>query len=249
MIARLAKIVVSLCGASAVLAFGAWMGGALTPARAEAPARPHRVTDDLAYSGNGEIAVGDALEVNGQPMQLSVFYTSDKPEQVGIFYADAFAARGVIPVVGDDPKMVHVSGFDPKDGFERFISATPQPDGQTLVLVGVTNPRRPPQFTRGAAQASFPVPAENRAFMGYKSNDAGSEAESAQYVSSLSTSEIVAFYRKELPGRGWAERRDDTNGALAVFAKDGSILSVAVQALDDKRGSAVFVNRTSGGSR
>ena len=239
------RICLSLLGACAALWAGAWAGGALKPARAEA-GRPPRATEDLRYGETGEIAVGDSLEVNGQPMQLSVFYTPDSPRTVALFYAQAFDARGVAPVVSGDPQLAHVSGFDPKDGLQRFISALPQPGGQTLVMVGVTNPRRPPRFTRGAQEAGFPVPAENRAYLGYRSSDSGAQAESGQFVSSLAPAGVLAFYREALPARGWIERKDDGSASLLVFARKGAILSVAVQALDEKRGAAVFVNLTSG---
>ncbi len=180
-------------------------------------------------------------------MQLSIFYTSDPPQQVVQFYADAFAARGVLPVISADPQLANVAGFDTHDGLQRFISALPQPDGATLVLVGVTNPRRPPRLTRGADEAGVPVPKENRAYLGYRSSDEGAQAESGQYVSSLEPSALLAWYRRELPGRGFTERAHDSTPSMAVFAKEGSILSVAVQALGENAGTAVFINQTSGG--
>jgi hypothetical protein len=250
MMVRALKLCITLAGAAGALFLGAWAGGALQPARAEA-GRPPRATEELRYGGTevGEIAVGDSLEVNGQPMQLSVFYTPDAPRTVAMFYAQAFQARGVTPIVSGDPQLAHVSGFDPKDGLQRFISALPQPDGQTLVMVGVTNPRRPPRFTRGAQEAGFPVPQENRAYLGYRSNDSGAQAESGQFVSSLTPAAVLDFYRRELPARGWAERKDDGSASMAVFSREGTLISVAVQALDGKAGAAVFVNLTSGGAR
>ena len=242
------RLIGFLAAACAVLLFGAWAGGALRPAQAQG-GRPSRATDELGYERHsevGEIAVGDSLEVNGQPMQLSIFYTSDAPQLVVQFYADAFAARGVLPVISADPQLAHVAGFDTRDGLQRFISALPQPDGQTLVLVGVTNPRRPPRFTRGAEEAGIPLPKENRAYLGYRSSDEGAQAESGQYVSALGAAQVLAWYRRELPARGWAERTQDSTPALALFTKAGSILSVAVQTLGEK-GSAVFVNQTAGG--
>lgn len=241
------RLLVFVGCACAALLIGAWAGGARAGA-----GRPSRATDELAYQRHdevGEIAVGDSLEVNGQPMQLSIFYTSDAPARVVQFYGEAFQARGVLPIVSAEPGLAHVAGFDPEDGRERFISAVPEPSGQTLVIVGVTDPRRPPRFTRGAEEAGFPVPAENRAYLGYRSNDAGAQAESGQYVSSLAPAEVIGFYRRELTARGWKERAQDGSPGLAVFAREGSVLSVAVQALDEKKGAAVFVNQTSGGPR
>lgn len=259
------RLALSLTLAALVLCAGALAGGAFRPAQAASAPAAKASEGVEGYAGaSGEIAVGDALEVNGQPMQLSVFYTSDAPQQVALFYARAFQARGVLPIVSAEPQLAHVSGFDQRDGLQRFITAVPQPGGDTLVLVGVTNPRRPPRFTHGAGEAGFPVPPENRAFLGYRSTDAGAKAESGQFVSSLSPAGVLAFYRKELAGRGYSERKEDGSSSLAVFARGGSILSVALQALggagtgcdkgsaacaDGRTGTAVFVNVTSGGPR
>ena len=89
---------------------------------------------------------------------------------------------------------------------------------------------------------------ETRAYLGYRSSDESAQAESGQYVSSLSAADVLAWYRRELPVRGWAERTQDSSPALAVFGKSGHLLSVAVQTLGEK-GAAVFVNETAGGER
>src|SRR5437763_2241325 len=135
-------------------------------------------------------------------MQLSIFFTGDEPRRVVAFYAEAFRARGLTPVLTE----VHVSAFDPKDGWQRFITAVPQGDGQTMVMVGATNPRRPPRYMSGATSASFPIPPANRGFLGYTSEDLGNKAETAQFMSPLAPGAIVAWYRKELPAKGWTER-------------------------------------------
>jgi hypothetical protein len=248
MIARVLGLVVSLSTAAAVLASGMWAGGAFAPARA-AGGPPSRATDELAYAHDGEIPVGDALEVNGQPLQLSLFYTSDDPGRVVRFYAEAFQARHMVPVASTEDRIAHVSAFDPDDGLQRFINAVAQPDGQTLVMVGVTNPRKPPRLLNGAGSASFPVPDENRAFLGYRSEDAGSRAESAQFVTAQSPAQVAEFYRKALGAGGWTENKGESSESMLIFAKDGETLSVALQALDEKKGAAVFVNKLSGGVR
>jgi hypothetical protein len=242
---RILKLLFALCAAGLLLLGGASLGGAF----AAAGGKPSRATDELAWAHEGEISVGDALEVNGQPMQLSLFYTSDAPGRVVAFYAAAFQARGLLPIVSGEPSIGHVSVFDPKDGLQRFISAVPQPDGQTLVLVGVTNPRKPPRFMKGAETASFPVPRENRAFLGYRSEDAGARAESAQFVTSLTPAAVADFYRKELLAQGWSERKDDSSEGMILFGKSGATLSIALQALEEKKGAAVFVNRLEGDPR
>lgn len=246
---RALKVLVSVAVAFALLAFGAQLGGAFPSAKAAPQPRPSRLTDELAYARDGEIAVGDSLVVNGQPMQLSVFYTSDAPARVVGFYGEAFLARGLLPIVRNEQDLGHVSVFDPQDGLQRFITALPQADGQTLVMVGVTNPRRPPRLLRGAATAGFPVPEDHRAFLGYQSEDAGAHAESGQFVTPLRPAAVLAFYRAKLAADGYAEQTGDSSPGIALFAKGEVSLSVAVQALDDKTGAAVFVNKLQGGVR
>ena len=246
------RTLLALAGAAAVLLGGAWAGGALTPAAHAAAGRPSRATDDLAYAKDGEIPVGDALVVNGQPMQLSIFYTKDAPRRVIEFYGQAFIDRGLSPIVSQEPSMEHVAVFDPEDGMQRFITAVPQADGQTMVMVGITNPRKPPKLLRGARAAGFPVPEEHRAFLGYRSDDMGARAETGQFVTSLTTAQTVAFYRERLANDGWAERKDESGEGMTMFSKDDFTLSVAVQALaapgeSGKTGAAVFVNKLQGG--
>jgi hypothetical protein len=93
------------------------------------------------------------------------------------------------------------------------------------------------------------VPRENRAFLGYRSEDAGARAESAQFVTSLTPAAVADFYRKELAAQGWSERKDDSSEGMILFGKSGATLSIALQALEEKKGAAVFVNRLEGDPR
>ena len=245
----------AFAGACGVLLVGAWAGGALAPAAHAAAGRPSRATDDLAYAKDGEIPVGDALAVNGQPMQLSIFYTRDLPRKVIGFYGQAFVDRGLTPIVSREEAMANVSVFDPDDGLQRFITALQQADGQTMVMVGITNPRKPPDLLRGAKAATFPVPEEHRAFLGYRSEDMGAHAETGQFVTSLSTAQTIAFYRERLAKDGYAEQRSESSEGMTLFSKGEVTLSVAMQALglqgvaggQGKTGTAVFVNQLQGG--
>jgi len=82
-----------LCAALAVvfalgsLAIGVSAGGAFPRAEAEpGPPARLRVASEYPRGAGGEIRIGDSLVVNGQPMQLSVFYTADPPARVIEFY-------------------------------------------------------------------------------------------------------------------------------------------------------------------
>jgi hypothetical protein len=239
------RVLCALVAAATILCGGAYAGGAFALQRAQAqvappPSRPQGLERYDRASAAGEIAIGDALEVNGQPMQLSLFYTSDTPARVIAFYTSAFMERGLLPVTA----LGHVSVFDPHDGLQRFISAVPQPKGETLVMIGITNPRHPPRLVDGAKTAGFPVPEENRAYLGYRSEDAGARAESGQYVTKKSVDEVGAFYREKLAAQGY--RESGSTPAMLNFEKQGTSISVGLQALEEKSGAAVFVNRLEG---
>ena len=236
-----ARVALALALAFGALIAGASAGGAFAPgSRSSAAQNPGRA---------GELSVGDGMEVSGQPMQLSLFYTADSPRRVIQFHADAFRARGLLPVLAGDHALAHVSVFDPRTGLQRFVSAVPQPDGQTLVLSGATNPRRPPRFLRGAEGAPFPVPSGHRAFLGFQSVDAGSRAESAQFVSAQPVHEVEGFYRQALAAQGFSEKHDPSGGGLMIFSRPDATVSVGLQKLDENRGAAVFVTRLDGPPR
>jgi hypothetical protein len=243
---RLLRRALAVAATLGAIFAGAWADGAPRAALADHGARP-RVDVADAYpqrSGPGEIRIGDALAVNGQRMQLSAFVTADSPERVVEFYREAFARRDLIPVAAAQERLGHVSVFDPEDGLQRFVTAIPERQGHTLVLLGVTDPR---EFavSRSASQP-YPVPEQHRAFVGYDSVDGPVRGQSGQFVSSLSASEVARFYRVRLAERGFVERTDSSAGLLA-FARGAEQISVGVQSLEQEHGAAVFVARVEGG--
>jgi hypothetical protein len=238
--------------AIALLALGAWGGGAFPAARAGTggPPRARIANEYPERAGAGEIRIGDALVVNGQPMQLSVFYTSDPAERVIEFYASSFREKGLVPIARSEGRLGHVSVLDPQDGLQRFITALPGPGGQTMVMTGAVDPRRAPHLVSAGRRAPFPVPEEHRAYLGYSSDDAGAKATAGQFVTALAPERVREYYRSELGARGFAERRGESTPGLLQFAKrSGEAVTVAVQALGDREGSAVFVNQTQGDAR
>ena len=85
--------------------------------------------------------------------------------------------------------------------------------------------------------AGFPVPPENRGFLGYTSEDMGNRAETGQFMSSLAPAGVAEFYRRELATKGWTERKQEATQDLITFSRGSEILSVAMQALDEKSGN------------
>jgi hypothetical protein len=235
------RLLLALAVAASTLLLGASAGGAFT--RSVRVATPSGVHPRAA----GAIPVGDALEVSGQPMQLSIFYSADPPSRVVRFYADAFLARGLIPVLSRPGGPAHVSAFDPGDGLQRFVSAISQPGGQTLVMTGTVDPRRPAQLL-SVAGVSLPLPPERSSLLGFRSQDGEALAQSARFLSALSVGELAAFYRQALAGDGYLERTGGGEGLL-LFQKPGASVSVAMQKLSPKRGAAVFVTRIDGDAR
>jgi hypothetical protein len=183
-------------------------------------------------------------------MQLSVFYTGDAPATVAAFYASSFREKGFVPIERNEGQLGHVSVFDPEDGFQRFITAVPGPRGQTLVMVGMVDPRHAPQLVSAAQKAPFPVPESHRAYLGYSSTDASVRADSGQFVTALSTAQVRDYYRRELAARGYQERKSESAAGLMEFKKAaGETLTLAVQALDERQGSALFLSQTRGKGR
>jgi len=249
---KVVRAVCAGCVGLAVLAVGAWAGGGLSAAQAGpgAPPRPHFAQEYPRQDQAGLVRIGDRLVVSGQPMQLSVFYTSDAPATVAAFYASSFREKGFAPVERNEGQLGHVSVFDPEDGFQRFITAVPGPRGQTLVMVGMVDPRHAPQLVSAARKAPFPVPESHRAYLGYSSSDASVRADSGQFVTTLSTAQVRDYYRRELAARGFEERKSESAAGLMEFKKAaGETLTLAVQALDERQGSAVFLSQTRGEGR
>ncbi|MBS2023389.1 MAG: hypothetical protein JST92_13340 [Deltaproteobacteria bacterium] len=271
--AQFVKVVLASTAASLVLLVGLQAGGAFSafstaqaakaqPARpAPRSAYPNRAQVTPAgiapdpnepsapasvFENDSDISLGDGLSVNGQPMRLSLFVTTDQAQQVVASYSDVFLQRGLIPIAHTEGRIGHVSVFDPEDGLQRFVSALPQGDKQTLVMVGATSPTHAPHFLRGAKDAPFPVPPEHRAFLGYASDDGGQHAQSGQFVTTLSTKVLREYFRSELVTHAGFAERSDTGDAMWVFTKPGVSITVAAQQLSDKSGSAVFVNRIEG---
>ena len=245
---RFLRTAIAVLATAAALLGGSWAGGACAPARAHSGRPPRASVPDAPPSvrESAEIPVGDALVVNGQPMQLSVFYTADPPPQVAEFYAAAFRARGLLPIATGDGRLGHVSVFDPADGLQRSVTALPDPSGHTLVLLGVSDPRHATRLVARTPSAPYPLPEEHRAFLGSGSEDASVRAHSGQFVTSLAAGQVADFYRERLSAQGYTERTGHSGGGLLVFARSGSTVSIAVQSLEERRGSAVFVNHTEG---
>jgi hypothetical protein len=244
---RILRTAIAVLATAAVLLTGAWAGGSCAPAPARAQAgRQQRIPIAPEYGESARIPVADALVVNGQPLQLSVFYTTDAPGQVIEFYSAAFRARGLLPVATAGGHPGHVSVFDPADGLQRGVTALPERSGHTLVLLAVSDPRRMPRLAGLASGAPYPVPEPHRGFLGYSSEDGSARAHSGQFVTSLATEEVAHYYREQLRAQGFEERGNRPGEGLLVFSRPGSTVSVALQALEAGGGSAVFVNHTEG---
>lgn len=252
MLVRLLRTLAACAATVCVLAFGAWLGGALAPAaHAARAARPRATEGQPRYPGGGgqrgEIALGDGLSVNGQPMQLSLFFTSDPPAQVAAWYSEAIRKKGLLPIARSEAQVAHLSVFDPDDGLQRSVTALAQPGGETMVLLSAADPRRPPRLLTGAAKAAFPVPEEHRAFLSYDAEDAGTRSQNAQFVTALPAGAVLAWYRTQLLALGFTAQEEAGSQSLSSFRRGAVSIAIAAQALDAEKGAVVFVNRIEGG--
>jgi hypothetical protein len=193
----------------------------------------------------GPVRLGDALVASGQPLQLMAFSTGDSPPRVIAFYEEAFRNRGLVPLSRATPRLGHVSAFDPRDGLQRVVTAFAGRPGDTLVLVGAADPAHAPQLARPFRDAPYPVPEGSRAFLASGSDDDGVHTDTGQFVTASRADAVLAFYRDRLGRQGYLDTSAGAPGALATFTKvGGEVVTVAVQALEPQRASAVFVSRT-----
>ena len=244
---RLFRTAIAVLATAAVLLTGAWAGGTCAPARAQGGLPRAAIAAGLAeHRETAQIPVGDGLVVNGQAMQLSVVYTTDAPAQVIAFYAEAFRARGLLPIAAADRRFAHLSVFDPADGLQRGVTALVEPSGHTLILLSASDPQGLPKLLARAPEAPYPVPEAHRAFLGYSSEDGNAKAHSGQFVTSLGTAQVAQYYRERLGAQGYVERSDRSGEGLLVFTKGNGSVSIALQVLDQGGGSAVFVNHVEG---
>ena len=244
---RLFRTAIAVLATAAVLLTGAWAGGTCAPARAQGGLPRAANAGGLAeHRETAQIPVGDGLVVNGQAMQLSVVYTTDAPAQVIAFYAEAFRARGLLPIASADRRFAHVSVFDPADGLQRGVTTLVESSGHTLILLSVSDPQGLPKVLARAPEAPYPVPEAHRAFLGYSSEDGNAKAHSGQFATSLGTAQVAQYYREWLGAQGYVERSDQSGEGLLVFTKGNGSVSIALQVLDQGGGSAVFVNHVEG---
>jgi len=245
---RLFRAAIAVLATAAVLLTGAWAGGSCAPARAQAvdPLHAPSAVGFPDAGGTPRVPVGDALAVNGHPMQLSVFYTGDAPDQVVAFYAEAFRARGLLPIAAADRHLAHVSVLDPADGLQRGVTALFERPGRTLVLLAVSDPAGVSGMLAPVPETPYPIPTEHRALLGFSSEDGRARAHSDQFVSSLAPPQLAQFYRERLGAEGYAERSEHPAPGLLVFTRRSSTISIALQALAEGGGSAVFVSHVEG---
>ncbi len=118
--------------------------------------------------------------------------------------------------------------------------------GRTLVLLAVSDPKGVSSMLAPAPEAPYPIPVEHRAFLGFSSEDGSARAHSGQFVSELAPPQLAHFYREQLGTQGYAERTEHPGHGLLVFSRKTSTISIAVQELDERGGSAVFVNQVEG---
>lgn len=244
---RLGRAALGLLFAVGVAAVGLWAGASgaddQTPPPKSGIAAPPNATGE-------PIHLGDTLRVDGAPMEIDVAIVSDPPQQVATWYAKEWKALGLKAVIAGSGNLWHASVFDPGDGLQRSVTAIGQPDGQTLVMPTLTTPRHPVDPLHGARRSPVPVPPNARAYLDSEAVDSGVRGYSAQFLSPQTANEIVGFYARELPAKGWELIARDTPAKgsdpwSASFRKGPAHLEVQAAPLErlspEGRGTAVFL--------
>lgn len=232
---RILKDIASVGAAGAVfvlgLAAGAPEAGA-DKAGGRQLGAPTRVVD-----GSDEVALGEGLQVFGQPARMTVFWTSDTSQQVADHYVATWEAAELKPMVRVVDRVTSVSAVDPRSGLMRSVTIMDSGD-ERLVVPSTTDVRTVPDTSpRGAP---VPVPENAQAYIGNVSDDAVSVTFHATFVVPLTPEQVLRFYRRELEGAGYAVEKDSERAAEGARSIDFSrgpeaITVVASPTEDDKR--------------
>lgn len=237
--------------AGALVAIGVLVAG-LAVGRPEAGAdqtgNAPRLGPPPALGNHGEIPLGDGLTLWGNPAQLSLFWTTDSPEQVVRTYFESWQSAGFEPMVNELGNISSVWFVEPATGLMRSVTVMSQGD-DTLVLPGVSDARQLPDPT--ARNAPFPVPENATGYLAHAADDTHSISYTASFGVALSPSRALDFYKLELGNLGYefVDSLSRTGEAMhGEFRRGPESVTVVASKVsqDEDRSSFVFVTHVRG---
>lgn len=227
--------------AAGVLAAGLVVGAPAT--EANTPAGQVRLgVVNRPVEGGGEVPLGDGLEIWGQPVQLSLFWTPDETDTVTTSYLDAWESAGLVTSEKRMGNVSIVSALDESTGLMRSVTVLEHESGERLVLPGITDIRSMPDPT--PTGAPVPVPDNAKAYMAHVADDVVALTYSGSFIVPMAPSRIVRFYEVELGKAGYVPSPRMSAGArsdVAEWTRGPESITVAASALEKQDAASSFV--------
>lgn len=219
--------------AGAVVVGGLFLGA--PDVAANGPSNPLRLSAPRSTGhSQGEVPVGETLELWGQPSRLNMFWTSDTTDQIVRTYVDAWKAAGFEPRINKIDLVTHVAIVEASTGLMRSVTILEAGDQRT-VLPGLTDIRVAPDLT--TARAPVPIPSDASGYLAHVADDTNSVSYSASYAAPQLPSGIADYYRAEMTKLGYTERtnpdvRRIKNGVAVEFERGPEFVQIIANAND-----------------
>jgi hypothetical protein len=157
----------------------------------------------------GEVPLGESVEIFGRPARLSTFWTADSVDEVVRTYSDAWEKAGLNPLVKRLDRVTMVTSVDPDTGLMR--SATIMDSGEDrLVIPSVTDVQGTPKLD--PSESPVPIPENAKAFMSQVADDVTALSYTANFLVPLVPARAVEFYKVELGSLGYAVEKNSEKG-------------------------------------
>jgi hypothetical protein len=183
------------------------------------------------------VAVGNTLVANDMPMNVQSFMTADPPEKVLAFYQDYFDAKE-LPSVGNANLQPHfpypsLTVVNPMEGVEYHVICIARGDGQTMVLMALSDLKGFEQNRDKAQQAKFgplpPYPRGERPSFLEERTEARLE-DNVSFVTADPPDGVAHFYVDALGKQGFKLAASDQSGSSTdlVLARAGESWHLAI---------------------
>jgi hypothetical protein len=225
----------------ATLAVGFLIG---TPeAAADAPANPAVIGAPAAPDdANGEVSLGDSMQLNGRPTRLSMFWTPDETDEIVRVYSEAWKKAGFIPQVRTLDRVTSVTIVENETGLMRSVTISDAGD-QRMVTPSVSDIRQFPDSS--PRTAPVPVPENAQMYLSQVADDANAVSYHATFLMPNSPAQAVEFYKIEMGKLGYAEHdaivKSTKKAQTAEFHRGPEVVTVIATQTEDSSEYTAFV--------
>lgn len=205
-----------------VLSFAYGLKEGLSPQAATA-FQFHPTRDNSIYTPSGVVLrpAGDEVRIDGRPARVFSFLTNKDLTELVENQLRAWRLRGLVTMGGASGKRGFGVAFDRESGDRFAITAHAVPEQLRATLsegyavqgsISQISNRFAVQDEAEKIVPNVPMPPGGKAGSMFSALDAGGRSYTASYVSPLPIDDVVAFYRAELPSRGWSEAETHLQG-------------------------------------